>query len=679
MAVCCLVVSCDTPSKKAMRALSARGITPSGSEVLRSVERGDSGTLDLLLQAGVYPDQRDTAGRTPLMLAIQGGDLRCALLLIHGGADKNAATPAQVTPLSQAIYQGETALAEILLQAGARPEGLVPGGEKLLPWAIREGRLIALRDLMTSGADPHMRDMAGNPLLHIAMECGRRDLTDELLKLGADPGATNAAGENTLHLAMRRGWRDLISPLIRAGADPNLPDPKGRLPIGLALEKGDRGLFRQLLSLGADPNARNASGETVLQMAFRLGARDELGRLAKAGADLNARDAANRTLLEQAFRSRDYALMEELIHLGADPGAGGWGAWVRQSFKVRDAVACRYFLRKGVDLSGLDARGRTLVEAAVKIRSGSFVRLFLDYGAPPGDALYQTCASGDAGLAKLLLACGVSPNPGRAPYLDTPLGAAIRSGREDVVVALLKAGALPGSPVAEGQPAMHLAIALGYGKAVDALINAGVNPNREFILPVRPEFLRIVKGRQARWVLKNDRNVTPLMLAADSVMPEITARLLSGGARLNVWTRSTHMWPINFASQKGDVKTMRVILGRNPKVEERHILISLTEQRLHMYDITGAEVFTCRVSTGKPGRGTPPGEYVITNKYRTWRSTLYSASMPYFQRLDCGDFGMHQGVVPNYPASHGCIRLPEEAAVRLYGTTVTGDRVSIVP
>jgi len=40
---------------------------------------------------------------------------------------------------------------------------------------------------------------------------------------------------------------------------------------------------------------------------------------------------------------------------------------------------------------------------------------------------------------------------------------------------------------------------------------------------------------------------------------------------------------------------------------------------------------------------------------------------------------MHQGVVPNYPASHGCIRLPEEAAVKLYGVTVTGDRVSIVP
>ena len=31
--------------------------------------------------------------------------------------------------------------------------------------------------------------------------------------------------------------------------------------------------------------------------------------------------------------------------------------------------------------------------------------------------------------------------------------------------------------------------------------------------------------------------------------------------------------------------------------------------------------------------------------------------MPYFMRLSCGDFGMHEGDLPGYPASHGCIRL----------------------
>ena len=125
---------------------------------------------------------------------------------------------------------------------------------------------------------------------------------------------------------------------------------------------------------------------------------------------------------------------------------------------------------------------------------------------------------------------------------------------------------------------------------------------------------------------------------------------------------------------------MRLFLGRDPLREERRIEIRLAEQRAHIFDSEGKEIFTTKVSTGKKGHDTPTGEYVITNKYRDWKSTLYhEASMPYFQRLSCGDFGMHQGNVPGYPASHGCIRVPEGNAAKLYTKTRAGDRVMIMP
>jgi hypothetical protein len=38
---------------------------------------------------------------------------------------------------------------------------------------------------------------------------------------------------------------------------------------------------------------------------------------------------------------------------------------------------------------------------------------------------------------------------------------------------------------------------------------------------------------------------------------------------------------------------------------------------------------------------------------------------------------MHQGVVPGYPASHGCIRLPEAFARKLWGITKMGSRVIV--
>jgi lipoprotein-anchoring transpeptidase ErfK/SrfK len=124
---------------------------------------------------------------------------------------------------------------------------------------------------------------------------------------------------------------------------------------------------------------------------------------------------------------------------------------------------------------------------------------------------------------------------------------------------------------------------------------------------------------------------------------------------------------------------MRVILGQDAETEQRHIVVSLSEQRARVFDQSGNEIFSTKVSTGRRGYATRTGEFVITNKHRSWTSTIYHSSMPYFQRLSCSDFGLHQGVVPGYPASHGCIRVPAGNAAKLFSLTETGDRVRIEP
>jgi lipoprotein-anchoring transpeptidase ErfK/SrfK len=69
----------------------------------------------------------------------------------------------------------------------------------------------------------------------------------------------------------------------------------------------------------------------------------------------------------------------------------------------------------------------------------------------------------------------------------------------------------------------------------------------------------------------------------------------------------------------------------------------------------------------------------VTHKYRHWKSTLYEdAPMPYFMRLSCRDFGLHAGVLPGYPASHGCIRLPEAKAAAFFAKVDVGTLVEIV-
>jgi hypothetical protein len=53
--------------------------------------------------------------------------------------------------------------------------------------------------------------------------------------------------------------------------------------------------------------------------------------------------------------------------------------------------------------------------------------------------------------------------------------------------------------------------------------------------------------------------------------------------------------------------------------------------------------------------------------------------MPYMQRITWSGVAMHAGVLPGYPASHGCIRMPMNFATRMYGWTRMGARVVIAP
>ena len=320
-----------------------------------------------------------------------------------------------------------------------------------------------------------------------------------------------------------------------------------------------------------------------------------------------------------------------------------------------------------------------LLEIAALARDHAFVKLLLDYGFSAGSALYRASARGDYDIVSLLLAAGVSPRCTRFPTKDTPFSTAIRNHHDRLAELLVQYGADPNLSLPEGQSAFHLAVATGCHATVKQLLASGTNPNAPFALPVSQSFIRQVRPGMMRWILKDDRNVTPLMVAADSGNIPTARCLLKAGAKMNAWTRSTVMWPLSFATSRHDVKMVRLFLGQDPYREERVIEVRLSEQRAHMYDDQGNEIFVTKVSTGRQGFATPTGEFVITDKYKDWTSTLYHASMPYFQRLSCGDFGLHAGVVPGYPASHGCIRVPAENAVKLFSLTKPGDRVRIVP
>jgi uncharacterized protein YjbI with pentapeptide repeats/lipoprotein-anchoring transpeptidase ErfK/SrfK/peptidoglycan hydrolase-like protein with peptidoglycan-binding domain len=107
------------------------------------------------------------------------------------------------------------------------------------------------------------------------------------------------------------------------------------------------------------------------------------------------------------------------------------------------------------------------------------------------------------------------------------------------------------------------------------------------------------------------------------------------------------------------------------------MVVSLSEQRIDIYrGIT--RVTSSKISSGMRGHETMTGVFSILEKQRYHRSNIYSnAPMPWMQRLTWSGTALHAGVVPGYPASHGCIRLPFSFAPKLFQITSVGENVVV--
>jgi lipoprotein-anchoring transpeptidase ErfK/SrfK len=134
------------------------------------------------------------------------------------------------------------------------------------------------------------------------------------------------------------------------------------------------------------------------------------------------------------------------------------------------------------------------------------------------------------------------------------------------------------------------------------------------------------------------------------------------------------------------------------------IIVHIGEQKAYFYK-GKLLVGETSVSTGKPGFSTPPGHYTVLSKSPDHISSLFGdyvddygnvvrsnidsrkdrrpkgthfdgARMPYAMFFR-GGYAMHQGYVPPFAASHGCIRLPGRMAVMFFENAPVGTPVTV--
>ena len=135
------------------------------------------------------------------------------------------------------------------------------------------------------------------------------------------------------------------------------------------------------------------------------------------------------------------------------------------------------------------------------------------------------------------------------------------------------------------------------------------------------------------------------------------------------------------------------------------ITIDLGEQKAFFYK-NNRLVGVSMISSGREGYSTPAGSFKIIQKNKDHVSNLYGdyvdgsgnvvvanvgvkkdpkppgalfrgAPMPYFMRIH-GGVGMHAGFLPGFPASHGCIRMPERMAQIFFANVSHGTPVRVV-
>jgi hypothetical protein len=113
----------------------------------------------------------------------------------------------------------------------------------------------------------------------------------------------------------------------------------------------------------------------------------------------------------------------------------------------------------------------------------------------------------------------------------------------------------------------------------------------------------------------------------------------------------------------------------------KQIVVDLTKQEAYAYE-DGRLLFSGWISTGKPGHRTPTGRYRVLEKDIDHVSSRYpepngGAEMHYMLRVTGYGVAMHLGYVPNYPASHGCIRMENGFAQKMYHWADVGTPILI--
>ena len=392
-------------------------------------------------------------GSTPLQWATYRGDVAEVKRLLATGASVAEANAYGVTPMQLAADTGNAAILQLLLAAGADVESPNSEGQTALMSVARTGNVEAAKLLLSRGANVNaVEGFGGQTALMWAAARRHPEMVQLLASKGANLNAraivrnferhitveqryknTHTGGLTPLLYAVRENCKACVEVLIRQRADILLPDPDGIAPLTLAMMQGNWDIARRLVEAGADVNQWDIYGQAPLHVAIENAYVSERSGVSNLGTDRTPNETNGRTLVRM------------LVERGADPNQQMFFRPPREPGQVSNS-----------------SRGTT--------------------------PFHRACASNDVELIQYLLAHGADIRL-YAAHSETPMMLAINGrGREDEIIATLRALHAAGAEVNvvqqimyitrnHGGTALHAATKKGSKKLMAELVALGANPD----------------------------------------------------------------------------------------------------------------------------------------------------------------------------------------------------------
>ncbi|KAF4966549.1 hypothetical protein FSARC_5791 [Fusarium sarcochroum] len=387
-------------------------------------------------------------------------------------------------------------------------------------------------------------------------------------------------GTTALHYAAAQSGKalEMILPFVD---DINFPDGEGATPLILAATTGERRGVLALLESGADVDAVDAWNQTALFYAVDACSGDVVRTLLEHGADPDIPSNTGHSPLEVAIGLNNSEVAKILLEFAPDLNAptttGHPPAFLASWLGSTDVLET---LIPYIDVDQIWNAERLIHRACFR-GWGNVVDKLISRHAnlhdPPKDTPKATPVAlaaerGHNDVLRALLAAGAAVEC-PVPLMSSPLHIAAASRNLLACELLLRAGGYINARTEDGSTALSVAADLNSVEVVECLVSHGADPNRpDYERPLHIaadwgnlEMVQVIlSGRSFPQIdAKDESNFTALGIAASAGRLDIVSILLDHGADPNLRNgRRNSSSPLHLAASKGHRSVMIELLKR---------------------------------------------------------------------------------------------------------------------